>query len=134
MTGAPPIALAMVLCDGVHRDRGSGKVYVLGTFSTIFASTFPAMHPHFVVYIQLTDGHQNCDLTLKLAQLKPDELDGTPLQEATLPVMFADRRAVVELAIGFANVVLPEAGEYRVILEVGGILIMERRLLALPTG
>jgi len=53
-----PYALALVVADHVHRDSGTGKMSILGTFSVIWAKGFPAAHGPIFVYFVLTDGRE----------------------------------------------------------------------------
>lgn len=133
MAGAPPICLAMILCDAVHQDPASGKSFILGTFSTIFAETFPAKHPSLWVFIQLTNGHGEAPLEFKISQLVPEDLNPPPLFRGAIPCVFRDRQDVVDLFIKLDNLVLPKEGGYRLILEMQGTLIIERRLRAAHT-
>jgi hypothetical protein len=124
----------MILCDQVYREPVTRKCTLLGTFSTIFAPSFPAVHGAMFLYVQLTDGHGEYELDLKISRLEPDSLDGPPLFAVKLPVTFSSRSTVVELSLGLGNLPIPQPGEYRLMLEYRGILIMERRLLAQPVS
>jgi len=123
----------MILCDAVHQDPASRKSFILGTFSTIFAPSFPAVHQQLWVFIQLTNGHGEAPLEFKIVPVSPDELDPAPLFRGAVPCPFTDRQDVVDLYIKIDHLVLPKEGQYRLILEMQGILIIERRLRAAHT-
>lgn len=40
-----PTVEAIVVCDGFHRDPGTGKYSLLGTFNTVFTVRAPAPYP-----------------------------------------------------------------------------------------
>lgn len=122
----PPISLAMVICDAVWRDPGTGKWTILGTFSQIYAKTFPAVHSQIGIYIELTDGRGTMPFSLRI-------VDADEIREpvATLEGNFEspDPRAVVQLGANLADLEFPQAGEYRVMLEVNGEFLVERRVV-----
>ena len=43
-----PQVLAWHICDALHIDPSSGKLYILGTFSSIQTRQFPSEHPYMV--------------------------------------------------------------------------------------
>ena len=75
-----PYCLAMVLCDGVHRDMGTGKFTLLGAFSTLHAAQFPAKVV-FHVYFAITDGQGKTDISLRI-------MDSESLGDTTVPPIF----------------------------------------------
>lgn len=123
----------MILCDAVHQDPATGKSFILGTFSTIFATSFPALHPRLWIFIQLTNGHGEAPLEFKISRVSPDDLDPPPVFRGPVPCAFTSRQDVVDLYIKIDHLVLPTDGEYRLILEMQGTLIIERRLRAAHT-
>lgn len=121
----PPYALAMIVCDGIHRDPSTGKHTLLGTFSSIAALGFPVTHPGMAVFISLTDGRGKTPLSLKLVSADED----VKIFEAGLEVEFKDPRTVVELSTAIGNITFPRPGEYRLQLLSGNEPLMERRLV-----
>ena len=122
----PPYPLAMVLCDHIWRDQGTGKNIIIGTFSVIHASRFPAVHPSMAVYVALTDGHGKVPITLRIVDVNENH---EPLFEGTQELDFPDPRDVVELSFHVGNVQFPGPGEYRFQLLSGTHPLMERRIL-----
>ena len=53
----PPSLLAALICDQVIRDRTTLKPSLIGVFTDIHASKFPAVHPRMTLFFQLTNGH-----------------------------------------------------------------------------
>lgn len=121
-----PYPLAMMICDMIYADPGTGKISLLGCFSNVFAPRFPAKHPMLFVYAAITDGRGKTPLTLKLVDANEDR---EPIFQAENEVEFIDPRAIVDLTLGIQNLIFPEPGEYRFQLFAGSEFLIERRLL-----
>src|SRR5437899_3154700 len=90
----PPYALALGICDLIYRDRSTGKRFILGCFSVLHATDFPAVHPALCVYLDLTNGRGQ--VTIKVQIVDSDELH-EPIWVGESLVHFADPRTVAEL-------------------------------------
>jgi hypothetical protein len=123
-----PFALSLIICDAVHRDPGPGKPTIIGCFGSIGAQHFPAMHPSFAVFAELTDGRGKVPIALRV--IDADE-QRPPIAEAQAEVDMSDPLAIGMLILYFNGIVFPEPGEYRVQLFTGSELLLERRLLLL---
>jgi hypothetical protein len=124
-----PIAQAMVLCDGVWDDPTTGKNFLLGTFSSIAASSFPCQHREIRVYVVLTDCRGVTPITLRLVYVDPKSNEDEQILETVMEVDSPHPLATGELVFGLRDVVLPRPGEYRFQLECRGAPLMERRLV-----
>jgi len=121
-----PFPLAMVVCDSIYRDPYTGKFTLIGTFSTISANQFPVRHPHLFVYAALTGGRGKIPLRVEVVDTDESEI----LAKLTGEVDNRnDPRAIQELAFGFAGLVFPKQGEYRIALYANNEFMVERRLL-----
>ena len=128
----PPICLALVLCDAVWHDPGSGKRTILGVFSTIIAQAFPAQHGQMTVYCALTDGYGPTEIEIRLVDTSEEE---SQLLQAKGMIEFSDPRLVVEMDMPLLNIVFPAPGEYRIQVLGAGVHLLERRLLVIdPTA
>lgn len=131
---AEPYCLAMVLCDGVHRDFTTGKYTILGTFSTLGAYAFPAKIS-FCIYFAITDGLGPTRLRLRLVDAESGIVDkGENVTEGLVfeietDLAFEDPLAVVETVVAIRTA-LPRAGLYHCELWAGDDMLMSRRLLA----
>ncbi len=121
----PPIPLAMVVCDAIWVDPSTGKRTILGVFSEIGASVFPAVHPLIAVHVDLTDGQGA--IPIKLQLLDVDE-EGEPIHVAEEQVEFPDPRTIITMAVHMAEIAFPRPGEYRLQLFARNEFLMERRL------
>jgi len=116
----------MVICDGIWRDFGTGKRFILGCFSVLHARRFPATHPVMGLYVAITNGRGT--VPVKVCLVDVDE-EREPLWFAEGEVEFSDPRAVIEMDFMMAGVTFPAPGEYRFQFYASGALIMERRIL-----
>jgi hypothetical protein len=121
---APPMPLAMVICDAVWRDPATGKYFLLGCFSAIGAHSFPTVHPSLAVYLALTDGYGALPLILRLV-----DAETRTIHEARVEVDFTDPRAILEIGLNLQHLAFGAAGEYRLQLHAGDTFVLERRLM-----
>ena len=66
-----PDVLAMLICDQIITDRLTGKQSIIGLFSKIHTRGFPATHPQLCVYVVLTEGHGETELTIRIVDTSP---------------------------------------------------------------
>jgi len=125
----PPFCQALIICDLVHSDPGTQKHFLLGTFSAIRARSFPAVHHRLGLYCELTNGHGQTHISLKLSRVRAEQIDGEPLGTIEADADFVDPRQTVTLAGNITNVTFPEPGEYRLFVEANGLLLSERKLV-----
>jgi hypothetical protein len=125
----PPDVLAMVLADTVLHEIASGKFYINGTYSVIFALEFPLVHPLIVVYLAITNGHGKTPLKLKLVDVDESR---EPIFEIDGGLDFSDPLQVLDTVFAARGVRFPEPGEYRLQLFSGRQFLRERRLQVMP--
>ncbi len=120
-----PDVLSMIVCDQIITDRLTGKQSIIGMFSKIHARGFPAAHPQLCVYVALTEGYGETELTIRVVDANDAR---PPIVEGRGKVRFHDPRAIANLVLQFHGLTFPEPGEYRVQLYSGGELLREARL------
>lgn len=54
-----------ILCDDVRQEMG-GKFSLMGLFESIYANTFPAVHPRFAIVNEWTGGKGEFQLKIRL--------------------------------------------------------------------
>jgi len=122
----PPYPLAMVVCDYIHNDPGTGKAFLLGCFSVIQAREFPATHPCLALYVSVTNGRGTVPFKVQLVDVN-EERD--PIWMVEDEMEFPDPRVEAELYFHLINLNFAEPGEYRFQLFACNEFLMERRIL-----
>lgn len=126
----PPKLLAALICDQVIRDRTTLKPSLIGVFSDIHTSKFPAVHPRMTLFFQLTNGHGKVKLTIRLVDVGNNEEEiHEPLEGE---ITFQDARQTLEFEIEVLNVMIQHEGEYRVQIFSGSDLLGERQFYVRP--
>jgi hypothetical protein len=132
---ADPYCLAMVLCDGIHRDPGIGKFYILGTFSNFASTEFPAKI-QFCTYFSITDGLGPIKLRLQLVSAagEPvsalnDDDDSNRIFKVEIEQELVSPLVVLEGAFT-VETILPAPGLYHCELWGNSEVLMSRRLTA----
>ncbi len=121
-----PDIIALLVCDQIISDRLTGKQSLIGMFSNIHARGFPATHPQLCVFVALTDGHGETDLTIRIVDSNDSR---PPIVEGRGKVVFKDPRAIANLSLQFHGLTFPAPGEYRVQIYAGPQLLREARLM-----
>lgn len=81
------------------------------------------------VYAEFTNGRGITLLTVRVIDVNEER---EPVFAATVQVPMEGPLAESNLTMGLQNVVFPEAGEYRVQVLSGPVLLIERRLVVVP--
>ena len=101
---------AMLICDYVITEHGTGKKSLIGVFENINAVKFPCVHHSLSIYIKLTEARGSYKIWLELADLKND----TVITKAQLPkdITSDDPLATQEIVFSLKGLMLMHAGEY----------------------
>ena len=116
-----------LLADNAHVDA-AGKLYILGEFKYIYATTVPAVHQRMVlVFRVVADAIEVRDGTAQL-QLEVVDADGRPVaglpRSAKMPIRFApvgpaDRgKWWAQVTLELNGVMLPHYGDYGLFIIV----------------
>ncbi len=131
----PPVLLSVIICDLVIIDRITDKPSIIGAFETISAPKYPARHPRLAFFCQLTNGHGETRITVKLVDVQQED---KTLFEGTIEQKFRDVREVANLTFNIGGMVFPHPGEYRFQIYAGTEFLGERRIVCrqikLPIG
>jgi hypothetical protein len=103
-----PSVTAMVLCDQIIVEQGSGKKSLIGIFDRMMTFTLPTAVARMAVYVRVMDASGKYPMKLRLVKLK----DETLIQEIKAEVEAKDPLAPTEVVINLMGTVLPEAGKY----------------------
>ncbi len=130
--GTEPVALALVLCDGIHVDPGTGKRTLLGLFNSAYSPVLPARMNQLAIYCCLTECYSETPIAFKIVDVNEER---EPLFESSNVVHSDDPLGIVELDLQIGGIEFPEYGEYRFQLLSGGYPLMERKLMMIdPAG
>jgi hypothetical protein len=126
MASVKPILLALVICDTVIREAGSGKLSLIGTFSGIFSTSFPMTHHSLSVYIAITEGRGRMKCRLRLVSLD----DNNVVFELPGDIEFGGPMNVGEMVFQWNQVRFEKPGVYAFEFWVGNELLGSRKLHA----
>lgn len=124
----------MLLCEQIVRNANGRRTSLLDTFHQWDAATLPTVIPRCSVWIELTAGHGQTPLIVRLARVTAHDVDGDVLFEAGFTVAFADPRTIHSHQLTIVGLELPEQGEYRLAVIAYGLPLFERRLVVQPHG
>src|SRR5688572_18248039 len=99
-----PIPLAMLICDSVIEDKGSGKKSLIGLFNSITASQAPCTHGPLDVFLALTDGNGEYPVLLRCIRSDTE----APLIELPGKIKFLNPQGVLEIHYHIGAITMPE--------------------------
>lgn len=121
-----PVLQAIVLCDCVYTDAGTGKKVIAGTFNALWAHEFPTVFARpTCVYLSLTEIHAESVVQLRYVDLDKDDmllgLDGLAIT-ANSPL------EAVELALEVPPLPMPHAGVFAFEVHCEGSILGSVRI------
>jgi hypothetical protein len=119
-----PIALGLTVCDYVIIEERTKKVSLIGGFTGIGVSRFPAVPAPFSVFAVLTDGLGDATIKLSVSQLDTQE----QVLSREMPGHFPDRLAELRIHFRISQASFPSPGWYQVSLLVDGEWVAQRRI------
>jgi hypothetical protein len=119
-----PVVLGLNLCDYVIIEERTKKVSLVGMFTGLGVTDFPALAPPFSVFALLTDGLGSATIELVLTRLENND----QIYSHTGSLTFPDKVAEVASHLRLRRCVLPAPGLYQFTLMVDGEWAAQRRL------
>ena len=104
-----------LLCDDVRQELG-GKFSLMGLFESIYANSFPAVHPRFAIVNEWTGGKG--DFKLKIRLLSTNKQDVLSESEASLS-LFNETQKHRDISVRF-NTTFAVPGTYWVEMLLDG--------------
>ena len=86
-----------ILCDDVRQEMG-GKFSLMGLFESIYANSFPAVHPRFAIVNEWTGGKGEFKVRVRL--LAPDREQVISESEAAI-ALFSETQRHRDISIRF---------------------------------
>ncbi|MCD4830603.1 MAG: hypothetical protein K8R02_02200 [Anaerohalosphaeraceae bacterium] len=128
MTDIAPMVLSAVICDRVLFDAPTKTSSLISIRDTIVSPKYPIRYPQIFFFAELTNGHGQTELTVKLIDTNEDD---KVLLDKKNTVKFPDVKSIVSVVLGFEGLTFAHPGEYCFQLYSGGQLLISRRLICL---
>jgi hypothetical protein len=116
-----PVSLAIVLCDHIIVEHGTGKPTLIGVFHVLGAPQFPFKLPRFIVHAPLTNfalGSEQHSATVNIKNMGTGGIVGSlslPVKvPASLPPGQTPDALVLNLNLPFNNITFPSPGTYEI--------------------
>ena len=119
-----PVVLGLSLCDYVIVEERTRKVSLIGSFSGIAASRFPAVAQPFSVFAVLTDGLGDATIQLSILRLETDE----EIFVYRAQLRFPNKLTEVSFHARLRECRFPGPGQYLFTLLVDGEWVSQRRI------
>lgn len=103
-----PSLSALLVCDTVIEDKATNNKSIIGTFTNIWAQSFPCIHQRMGVYFCLTDAEGDYGLLLRLVHSDTERT----LAEAGLSICIHDRLSINDFGINIPAVQFDQPGRY----------------------
>ncbi len=105
-----PTKDAMLLCDSIITEVGTGKKSLIGVFEVISTPELPCQHYSLSVYVKFTSALGDYTFNLKLIDLTKNEIIG----EAAIPekIKIKEKLISYELAFNLQGLKFNQAGKY----------------------
>lgn len=104
-----PSLKAMLICDNIITEQGTGKKTLIGIFEKIHSFKFPCIHHNLSVYANFTDALGQYNFRLELYDVgKEQVLAKAEIKDASIP----DKLGTSELAFNLKGLVFSHPGKY----------------------
>jgi hypothetical protein len=104
-----------ILCDDVRQEMG-GKFSLMGLFESIYANSFPAVHPRFAIVNEWMGGKGDFKLTIRL--LGTNKKDVLSESDSTMS-LFSETQRHRDIAVRF-NTTFSASGTYWIEMLLDG--------------
>ena len=116
------LVASIVLCDGIIKEEGSGKLTLVGCFHALGALQFPLMHPGMTALISLTNFQTrtiNFDVTVRLQDKTGLVLGNAGNHMEAEMFSNADVKSItVDVPVRFPPLYFSQVGVYTVVVLV----------------
>jgi hypothetical protein len=131
MDSPTPSIKALLVCDAVAQESGTGKKSILGLFNYINVGSFPCSHPQMAVYFCIVDAEGLYNFRLELVRLNTDEIIA---KGEFGPLEVKDRFQVLDASITLRGLIFPEEGKYEYRLFANGTFLESKELTLKKIG
>lgn len=122
----PPKCKAILLCDLKIIEAGTGKVSIIGVFDSFTPRKVPGKIDPFTVFLQLTDGVGEYEVTIEVQDLLEDRV---VVRMPAVAVQWRDRLTKMNLYVPVPSLPIEHEGRYDVVAFADGVEIDRQRFL-----
>jgi len=130
----PVICPAILFCDGIIREEGTGKFTIIGTFQFFNAPSFPLVVPGFCVMVMLDNleaGTKELRVAIRLETSDSGLTIASALANVSIPQGY-DPTGTLDVPFRLAQVSFPYAGKFQLVVLLNNEIVGQRRLLVRP--
>ena len=127
MNEPKPSIKALLVCDSVAQEVGSGKRSIIGIFDKIVAGSVPCTHPQMAVYFSAIDAEGSYKFRLDLVIVNTENV----IARGEISMDVANRFEPIEGAIILQGLNFPEAGKYEFRLYANGTFLESKEITIL---
>jgi hypothetical protein len=118
-----PTPISLVVCDNIYQEQPAGKTALVGLFSGIFATSFPATHPRMAVFVSVTGVREESTAKVEIVHAETEK--AVISVEGPFPGKFSPT-TVVDMNFILSNVTFPEEGTYFIRFWANDHLLVQR--------
>jgi len=129
----PVVIQAILLSDAVIREAGTGKLTLVGMFSAWNCPGFPFQTPPFcatAILSNFANGTTQINVVVRIEQKQTGLVLASSVARAQIPAGKISHKDIVEIPFKLPGVVIPQEGEYRVVILADDEKLGERHWLA----
>jgi hypothetical protein len=126
MPEIPPVLLSAIACEKVIFDKITGNASLITIIHNINAPQFPVRCATLVFFCELTNGHGQTNVKIKLVDVDQDD---RVLFEQDGKMQFNDVKQIVTLAVNMQGIVFPREAEYAFEVYAENRLLGQRRIM-----
>jgi hypothetical protein len=130
----PVICPAILFCDGIIREEGTGKFTIIGSFQFFNAAGYPLLVPGFSVLVILDNiqpGIKELRVAIRLESSESGLTIGSALANVGMPQGY-DPTGTLDIPFRLPQVAFPHAGKYELVVLVNNEIVGQRRLIVKP--
>lgn len=127
----PVICPAIIFCDTIVKEEGTGKFSMVGSFEFFHAPQFPLFIPMgfcvFVLLDNLTPGLKLLKVTVRIEDANSGHTVASAVGTVNMPQGY-DPSGVLNVPFRLAPISFPSAGNYQAVVLIDNEIIGKRRL------
>lgn len=111
----PVLIPAVLMSDGVVREQGTGKLTLVGMFTSWFSQGFPYKTPKFWITVSVTNYRNITEVTVVIRI--EQKASGLVIASAAAAIKFPkppEPNVIFEIPFPIDSVTFPQPGDYRI--------------------